>query len=100
NLYSAYRKAAQGKRRTRSHINFAKDLSTNLAALGDRIRTGQYQPGQPRTFFVYEPKKREITAMPFVDRVAQHALCNIIEPIFDRVFLPQSYACRNGRGTH
>lgn len=38
--------------------------------------------------------------MPFVDRVAEHALCNVIDPIFDKVFLPQSYACRPGKGTH
>ena len=49
---------------------------------------------------VYEPKPRQISALPFVDRVAQHALCNVIEPIFDSVFLPQSYACRRGKGTH
>lgn len=100
NLYSAYRKAAKGKRNTRSHREFAQDLNTNLAALGDRLRTGQYRPGAPRTFLVHEPKTREITAMPFVDRVAQHALCNVIEPIFDGVFLPQSYACRSNKGTH
>jgi hypothetical protein len=100
NLYSAYRKAAKGKRHTRSHRQFAKDLEGNLQRLGHQIATGKYQPGEPRTFWVYEPKPREITAMPFPDRVAQHALCNVIDPIFDRVFLPQSYACRKGKGTH
>lgn len=100
NLYSAYRKAAKGKRDTRSHREFAKDLGGNLQRLGNRIATGRYRPGKPRMFFVHEPKTREITAMPFPDRVAQHALCNIIEPIFDGVFLPQSYACRKGKGTH
>lgn len=49
---------------------------------------------------MHEPKPREISALPFVDRIAQHALCNIIEPIFNEVFLPQSYACRAGKGTH
>lgn len=100
NLYGAYRKAAKGKRNTRSHREFARDLTANLAQLGDQMRTGQYQPGEPRKFLVHEPKTREITAMPFVDRVAQHALCNVIEPIFDGVFLPQSFACRSGKGTH
>lgn len=100
NLYSAYRKAAKGKRDTRSHREFAKDLSGNLQRLHGRLETGRYRPGKPRMFFVHEPKLREITAMPFPDRVAQHALCNIIDPIFDDVFLPQSYACRKGKGTH
>jgi RNA-directed DNA polymerase len=100
NLYAAYRKAAKGKRHTRSHLDFASNLRANLEALGERLRTGVYQPGTPRVFLVHEPKTREITAMPFVDRVAQHALCGIVDPIFDRVFMPQSYACRKGKGTH
>lgn len=100
NLYSAYRKAAKGKRNTKSHRVFAWDLQANLTRLAKDMNTGDYRPGKPRTFLVYEPKTREITAMPFVDRVAQHALCNIIGPLMDRVFVPQSYACRVGKGTH
>jgi retron-type reverse transcriptase len=29
-----------------------------------------------------------------------HALCNIIEPIFEKTFIFDSYACRKGKGTH
>lgn len=100
NLYRAYHKAAKGKRNTVSHLMFRENLAANLASLGQSLRTGQYRPGEPNMFWVYEPKPRQITAMPFVDRVAQHALCNVIEPIFDKVFLPQSHACRTGKGTH
>jgi len=41
-----------------------------------------------------------ISAAPFRDRVVHHSLCNIIEPIFERGFLDDSYACRKGKGTH
>ena len=51
-------------------------------------------------FFVHEPKRRKISAAPFRDRVVHHALCNLIEPIFDRGFIPHSYANRVGKGTH
>ena len=51
-------------------------------------------------FYIHDPKKRLISAAPFRDRVAHHALCNIIEPIFDRSFIFDSYANRQGRGTH
>lgn len=100
NLYRAYHKAAKGKRYSTGHLLFSQHLASNLSRLRDDLKSGQYRPGKPNTFWVYEPKKREITAMPFVDRVAQHALGNIIEPIFDKVFLPQSHACRVGKGTH
>lgn len=100
NLYAAYQKAARGKRDSLGHLVFREHLAANLGVLRDALATGEYRPGVPREFMVHEPKPRLITAMPFVDRVAQHALCNVIEPIFDKVFLPQSYACRRDKGTH
>ena len=100
NLWHAYRKASRGKRDTLGYLQFRQNEAANVARLGDLLRSGEYAPGEPRRFLIHEPKPREISALPFVDRVAQHALCNIIEPIFDRVFLPQRYACRIGKGTH
>lgn len=41
-----------------------------------------------------------ISALPYRDRVVQHALCNVIEPIFDRALIFDSYACRKNRGSH
>jgi RNA-directed DNA polymerase len=41
-----------------------------------------------------------ISAAPFQDRVAHHALCNVIEPIFERSFSNASFANRIGKGTH
>lgn len=100
NLYSAYHKAAKDKRGSVGHLYFREYLATNISTLQRSIASGNYRPGEPHRFFVYEPKKRLIAALPFYDRVAQHALCNVINPIFDQVFLPQSYACREAKGTH
>ena len=100
NLYRAYEKAAKGKRYSCGHLQFKQHLAANLRALSEALKNGSYRPSEPTLFFVNEPKRREISALPFADRVVQHALCAIIEPIFDRTFLPNSYACRKGRGTH
>lgn len=100
NLYRAYHKAAEGKLYTGGHLAFKQNLAANIGNLRNALATGTYEPGEPNVFWVHEPKPREITAMPFMDRVAQHALCNIIEPVFDQVFLPASHACRTGKGTH
>ena len=97
NLWRAYRKASLGKRNSLGYLEFRQNEAANIALLGEQLAAGIYRPGEPRRFMVFEPKAREISALPFVDRVAQHALCNVIEPIFDRVFLPQSYACRKGK---
>ena len=59
-----------------------------------------YTPGGYHHFFIHEPKRRKISAAPFRDRVVHHALCNLIEPIFDARFIPDSYANRVGKGTH
>jgi RNA-directed DNA polymerase len=100
NLYRAYEKASKGKRYSCGHLQFKQHLAANLRALSVALRNGTYRPSPPNVFFVNEPKRREISALPFADRVVQHALCAVIEPLFDRIFLPNSYACRKGRGTH
>lgn len=100
NMYRAFEKAMRGKRYTAGCLQFKQHLAANLKMLSEAILDGSYRPSPPNIFFVHEPKKREISALPFSDRVAQHALCNVIEPIFDRTFLPNNYACRNGKGSH
>jgi len=49
---------------------------------------------------VNDSKKRVIRAAPFKDRIIHHALCNIIEPIFEKSFIFDSYACRKNKGSH
>jgi hypothetical protein len=49
---------------------------------------------------VHDPKTRLVAALPFRDRVVHHAICNVIEPIFETRFIYDSYACRAGKGTH
>ena len=100
NMRAAYRRTARGRRLTSGHLEFKEFSSLNLERLADEMRSGAYRQGEPRRFEIFDPKRREISALPFRDRVAQHALCAIIEPIFDATLLPRSYACRRGKGTH
>lgn len=100
NFREAYRKASLGKRRTAGYLAFKEHAAAHLASLRESIRARAYRPGAPRQFWVYEPKPRPITALQFRDRVVQHALVAVIGPIFEATMLPQSYACRPGRGTH
>jgi RNA-directed DNA polymerase len=41
-----------------------------------------------------------VAAAPFRDRVVHHALVRVLEPIFEKKFIEDSYACRTGKGTH
>ena len=100
NLYLAFRKAAKGKRGQPSVAVFEFNLEENLLLLQDELRAGTYRPGAYASFYISDPKRRLISAAPFRDRVVHHALCNIIEPVFERTFIEDSFANRVGKGTH
>jgi len=100
NLLLAWRKAARGKRTTPGVAAFEHQVADRLLALQQRLATGTWQPGGYVHFTIDEPKRRCISAAPFADRVVHHALCNVIEPVFERLFIPDSYANRPGKGTH
>ena len=100
NLYLAYRKARKGKRGKAYVAGFERNYEEQLFALQEELRTKTYQPGPYASFFVHEPKKRLISAAPFRDRVVHHALCRVIEPIWESRFIDTSYANRVGKGTH
>ncbi len=98
NLHAAWRKARKGKRGKVPAASFEYQLEDNLLTLQDELINKTYQPGAYHSFYIHEPKRRLISAAPFRDRVVHHALCNIIEPIFDRTFVADSYANRAGKG--
>ena len=100
NLYLAYRRAGKGKRGQANVAAFEFRLEENLLQLQSELREKKYQPGKYHSFYIHEPKQRLISAAPFRDRVVHHALCNLIEPIFERSFIFDSYANRVGKGTH
>lgn len=100
NLLLAYRRAAKGKRGQAAAAGFEHHLEDNLVALQEELLGRTYAPGPYSSFTIHEPKRRLISAAPFRDRVVHHALCNVIEPIFERSFIADSYANRVGKGTH
>jgi len=100
NLRKAYEQARKNKRYKRGVLIFKERLEYNLQQIKKEILEKTYKIGAYKDFTIYYPKERKISALPFKDRVVQHALCNIIEPIFDRYMFSCSYACRKGKGTH
>jgi retron-type reverse transcriptase len=100
NLLQAYRRARKGKKQTAEMHAFNFNLEENLWDLHHDLLTGSYQPDPYHNFYIYDPKRRKISAARFRDRVVHHALCAIIEPLFERKFIYDSYANRKGKGTH
>jgi retron-type reverse transcriptase len=100
NLLAAACQAARGKRYRPDVARFHLDLENELWTLHRELAGHTYRPGPYRSFTIHEPKPRLISAAPYRDRVVHHALCNVLEPIFERSFIFDSYACRTGKGTH
>lgn len=100
NLYKAWQKAAKGKRGNPSAASFEVNLADELICLQQQLIQQSWQPGDYRSFYIRDPKKRLVSAAPFQDRVVHHALCNVTERIFENTFIGDSYANRKGKGTH
>ena len=100
NLFFAFQKAAKGKRGNSSVAEFANNEDDLLFALQEELKSKTYRPGAYTSFYIRDPKRRLVSAAPFRDRVVHHALCNVIEPIFERTFIGDSYANRIGKGVH
>jgi len=100
NLYLAFRKARKGKRGRHEVAAFELDLEANLFQLQEELAAHTYTPGLYRNFYIRERKLRLISAAPFRDRVVHHALCRVLDPIWERRFIHDTYACRTDKGTH
>lgn len=100
NLNGAAHEAQRGKCHKPEVGAFLYGLEGQLWKLKEELESGAYSPGPYRTFLVREPKERWVSAAPFRDRVVHHALCRVIEPLFDRRMIYDSYANRKGKGTH
>jgi len=100
NLYNAYIEARKGKKYRKEVLEFSYNLEENLIILQNQLYWKMWAPGRYKEFYVYDPKKRLIAAPPFKDRIVHHALVRVIEPLFEKKFIYDSYACRKYKGTH
>ncbi|MBF2052020.1 MAG: RNA-directed DNA polymerase [Candidatus Sericytochromatia bacterium] len=100
NLLKAARYAARGKRLKPRAARFLFDLEPELLRLQAALMDESWRPASYRLFKVYQPKPRQIAATDFADRVVHHAIFRILEPLLERSYSPDSYACRKGKGGH
>jgi RNA-directed DNA polymerase len=80
---------------------FEKDLGKEIERLSEELRLGNYRPRPIRRAYIDKPgsKEKRPLGIPCVrDRVVQGALRIVIEPIFENVFMSNSYGFRPGRG--
>lgn len=101
NLRLAHKHARKGKGWQYAVKNFDRNAEENLAVIRESLIQKTFHTSPYKTKIITEPKVREIYMLPFTpDRIVQHALMNVIEPIWEGLFISDSYACRKGKGIH
>ena len=101
NLLLAFDNAAKGKKSRRKVKQLLPHKIELCKKLQSIILSGNYHTSHYNTKIIYEPKQRTIYMLPFwPDRVLQHAIMNILEPIWDGMLIDDTYACRKGKGQH
>jgi len=99
-LFEAYADCRINKRNTMNALAFELDYEQNLVTLWEEINLRTYSPGRSIAFIVDKPVKREIFAADFTDRIVHHLVINKLNPLFEKIFIYDSYACRKNKGTH
>lgn len=101
NIELAFQKARKGKTWQDSVKAVELDKEAKLEALRQSLLDGTFTTSEYKVKVIHEPKERKIFILPFYpDRIVQHAIMNVVAPIWDAMFIPDSYACRKGKGQH
>ncbi|MDP3661405.1 MAG: reverse transcriptase domain-containing protein [bacterium] len=100
NLLRAWRKFSKGKRSAPEVAAFEMCLEEYIFTLHDRLRQHVWtnDPYQPRP--ISDPKPRLIHIASVRDRVLFQAVYQQLYQIFDKIFIYDSYASRECKGTH
>lgn len=101
NLHRAWERAKRHKSSYRAVQKFALNVDGNLGRIRQSLIDKTFRTAEYRSKVVYEPKRRTIYVLPFdPDRIVHHALMNVLEPLWEPMFVRDSYACIQGRGQH
>lgn len=99
-LYIAYLNARKNKRYREEILRFSSNLEENLLKIQKELQEHTYKTGKYRKFVIVDPKERLIMALPFEDRVVHWAVYLVLNPIFKKQYINDSYGCIIGKGVH
>ena len=99
-LCEADHNARKGKRYRQEVLAFTAAFEHNLFVIQAQMQGGTYILGPYRKLWVFVPKKRLVMALRYPDRIVQWSLYQYLNPIYDKLFIEDSYACRKDKGSH
>jgi retron-type reverse transcriptase len=100
NLFAAWEVFKRDKRNKPDVAEFEQNVEQHIFQLRHDLRDKAYQHGGYYGFWVHDPKRRRIHKATVRDRVLHHAIFRILNPVFEPTFIPTSFSCRVGKGTH
>lgn len=101
NLELAEKRARKGKTNTYGVKRYDNRPDLSLGLIKQQLSDGIYKTSPYHVFKIYEPKEREIYQLPYYpDRIVHHILMNVLESIFVKWLVPDTYSCIKGRGIH
>lgn len=100
NLLEAWNEFTRGKRNRKDVEEFESRLADNIFSLHWKLVGKTYRHSRYEAFNISDPKPRNIHKASVKDRVAHRAIYRILYPFFERVFIADSYSCRNHKGIH
>lgn len=101
NLNLADQNARKGKSAQTGVRSHDKSREQNIELLHLLLKQRKYKTSAYTTFTVFEPKQRIVSRLPyFPDRITHHAILNVLEPIFTKLFTNETYSCIKGKGIH
>lgn len=98
NIYAAYLDARKGKSERNEIMRFSLELDAHLNDLYNDLQEERYKVSGYRIIYIYVPKKRLIMALQFRDRVLQWAVYRLLNPLYEKTYIKDSYACIKERG--
>ncbi len=99
-LFQAWQKFRNGKSKRKDVTQFEWNLESNIFKLHRDLVNGIYRHGSYTDFYITDPKLRHIHKATVRDRIVHHAVYQVVNTIFERSFIFDSYSCRIGKGTH
>jgi RNA-directed DNA polymerase len=100
NLLIAWEEFLCGKRNRKDVEEFSLNLMGNILQLHQELKSKTYRHGPYQSFAIHDPKPRRIHKALVRDRLLHHAVHRVLYPFFDRLFIHDSYSCRDDKGTH
>ena len=83
-----------------TYTEYATEVQKNLEPLHDRLKSGKYRAQPLRRIYIpkEDGRQRPISIPSLEDKIAQKAVVDLLNAIYEQDFLDCSYGFRSGRG--